>query len=125
MKNWKAILGICAVFVLGMIAGGLLTIGVGIRIVQRVQKAGPGEIDKMIVQRVSHELRLDKEQREKLQPIVADAHAKIRAAHRTINPEVAGILQKAATDARAILKPEQTKKFDEFLAKNRARWQEQ
>ena len=62
MKHWKIILGILGIFLLGMIAGGLLTL----RIEHRLFAKGPDAWARLVIRRLSFELRLDANQRAQL-----------------------------------------------------------
>ena len=76
----------------------------------------------VIVKRLDRELKLDEEQKRKLQGIVDDARIELRQSHAKIQPEVELTLHNAEERTRAILYPPQVKKFDDILAKSRAKW---
>ena len=119
MKNWKAIAGIVLVFVLGMLAGGLVTVGV----IRHKLMTNPSQaVANAVVRRLSWELRLNAAQREQLRGIVAEAQGQIKLVRREIQPEVAKILDDAVAKVRATLRPEQQAKFDRIVAERRAKW---
>jgi uncharacterized membrane protein len=120
MKHWKIICGITGVFLLGMIAGALLTIGV----VRRTVARGPEGWKDAIVRRLSWELKLDREQREQLRVIVADAQQEIRTVQKEVQPQVREVLDKSADRVRTMLRPGQRERFDEIVAKQRAKWEQ-
>ena len=93
MKHWKAILGIVAVFVLGLLAGMLLTVG----IIRHQLQGGAPVLARLVERRLSWRLRLDATQREQLRTIVADAQHQIRDARQQIRPQVESILDEAGT----------------------------
>lgn len=119
MKNWKAILGVVAVFLLGMAAGGLLTVG----IIRRQIERGSPAVARLVERRLAWKLRLDAAQREQLRVIIADAQAQMRAVRSQIRPQVEAILDDAVAKERATLRPDQQEKFDGLVAKSRTRWQ--
>jgi hypothetical protein len=113
MKTWKAVVGIIAVFVLGMLAGGLLCRGV---MRHRIQH--PGEV---VVRRLNWRLHLDATQREQLRGIVADARKQIDDVRRQVRPQIETILSQSEDQVRAILRPDQVEIFNKIVAERKAR----
>ena len=118
MKNWKAIVGVILVFVLGMLAGGLVT---G-KVLQRRFRQGPAAVSEAIVRRLSVSLRLDQQQREQLRVIVHDAQQEMEAVRKQVQPQFAEVFDHAEGQVREILRPEQREKFDKIAAESRAKW---
>jgi len=114
MKSWKSIVGIIAVFLLGIIAGGLLTAGI---IRHRFRHRGD-----VIVRQLSWRLHLDGDQRAQLKVIVADAESQIRAIRQQVQPQVALVLSQSEDRVRLILRPDQVEKFNQIVAERQARW---
>lgn len=114
MKSWKSIVGITAVFLLGILAGGLLTAGI---IRHRFRHRGD-----VIVRQLSWRLRLDESQRDQLRLIVADAEQQIRVLRQQIQPQVDTVLTQAEAKVRLILTPDQVEKFDKIVAERQAKW---
>lgn len=121
MKNWKAIAGVCLVFVLGMVAGGFLTVHVITKRIQRIVQGGPQAVNQIIVKRLTKRLDLDADQSSKLMDILVDARKDIRSARAQISPQLKQIMDDSESKVRAMLKPEQQKKFDEVLENNKER----
>jgi hypothetical protein len=121
MKNWKAITGICLVFLLGVVAGGLITYRIITKRIQHIAQGGPQVVNELIVKRLTQRLDLDSSQGDKLMAIVVDTRSQIKAARSQVAPQVMEILSDTEKKVRAILKPEQEKKFDEVLANNKER----
>jgi len=119
MRNGKALLSLGLIFVLGMVAGGLIVGAFTKRAVDRVIEGGQDFVGKAVVARVSSELSLDAAQKAKLRDIVRDAQAEIRDARRQIQPKIKSTLAESETRIRAMLTPEQTKVFDKMVEKNR------
>ena len=115
MKNWKAIVGVVAVFVLGAFAGSLTTVGI-IRHRFHHGQAGQVMADR-IVRKLSWDLRLDATQREQLRAIVNDGQKEMHA----LRPQIETILTRSETKVRAILRPDQQEKFDKLVAERKAR----
>ena len=119
MRNGKALLSLALIFMLGMVAGGLIVGVFAKRAVDRVIEGGQESVGKAIVARLSSELSLDASQKAKLRDIVKDAQAEIREARSVIQPRVKSALSESETRIRAILTPEQVKVFDQLVEKNR------
>ena len=112
--NRKAILTVVGVFVLGMLVGGLAihlaesrVFGVG----PRGARGGPGEV----VKHLTTELSLDPAQQEQLTSILEETRTRYVKLYEPIRPEHERIRQEGRVRIRAILKPEQIDKYNEFL----------
>jgi 3-phenylpropionate/cinnamic acid dioxygenase small subunit len=77
----------------------------------------------VVVKRLDRELKLDEEQKRKLQGIMDDARIQLRQSHAKIRPEVEQTLREAEGRTRAILYPAQVRKFDDMVKKSREKWQ--
>jgi Spy/CpxP family protein refolding chaperone len=121
MKNGKALLSLALIFVLGMVAGGLIVGVFAKRAADKAIEGGPDSVGKAIVARLSSDLSLDAAQKVKLREIVRDAQAEIREARRQIQPKVKSALSESEGRIRAILTPEQAKEFDRLVEKNRTK----
>lgn len=124
MQNWKPILGACAIFLLGMIAGGLITVKVIQTRVRAALAGGPDAVAQLIVDRMSTVLKLDASQKEKLGVIVKETHAKLKKARQQVDPQVQEALTKAEDDIRQLLTTEQRDKFDKLAAERKSAWGE-
>jgi hypothetical protein len=120
MKNWKAILGIVAVFILGGFAGSFTTIAV----VRHRLVSGNGSqmMANFIVRRLSWELRLDHDQREQLRVIVSEGQQEMKVVRRQIQPQIEDVLGRSEAKLRVILRPDQQDKFDKLIAERKAKW---
>ena len=122
MKNWKTILAISAVFLLGMLAGGLLTARLVQRGWQRVARGGPDAMRTVIVRRLSWQLRLDQPQQEQVRTIVQQAQGELKTVRQQVQPQVSEILDRAIGHVRTVLNPRQAEQFDRLVAERKARW---
>jgi hypothetical protein len=120
MKNWKAIVGVIAVFVLGGLAGSITTIGVVRH--RLVHGHGSQMLANLIVRRLSWELRLDREQRSQLRVIVVEGQGEMKVIRKQIQPQVEDLLTRSEVKVRALLRPDQQEKFDKLVAERKARW---
>lgn len=119
MKNWKAIIGVCLVFVLGGAAGSLITCRIITKRIQRITQGGPQAVNQIIVRRLTKRLDLDTSQRDQLMDIVIDTRKQLRALRVQISPQLQEIMTGAEQKVRATLKPDQQKKFNEVLENNK------
>lgn len=122
MKNWRAIVGVIGVFVLGMAAGGLLMGGVVAKRLHRVARGDSLFTAEEITRRLSRSLALDAGQREQVLVIVRDAQAQIKDTRRQCEPQIRATIDASITKARAVLRPDQAEKFDRLVADRKARW---
>jgi hypothetical protein len=83
---------------------------------------GPESIMDIVVKRLDSELKLDPEQKRKLQSIVDDARIKLRQSHAKIQPEIEATLGEAEQRVRAMLYPNQIKEFDRLVNRSREKW---
>ena len=123
MKNWKAILGIFLIFLFGMLAGGLLTARIIDRRVRHFLHGGPTAVADLIETRLNRQLHLDPVQREGVVKAIAKARVRLTAARHEVQPQVDDAFAEAEQEIRALLRPEQTAKFDLILSRTTARWQ--
>ena len=123
MKTFKSAVIACLIFALGMLAGGLLT---GKMIELRVRNTvmgGPPALAELIVKRLGSSLKLDKPQRAQLLSIVQESQKKGLVIRRQVEPQIEEILAEAEVKVRAILKPDQQKKFEDLVASRHADWE--
>ncbi|MGO9529366.1 MAG: hypothetical protein ACLP0A_17540 [Verrucomicrobiia bacterium] len=122
MKNWKAILGVVVVFLLGMTAGGFLTGATAARRLQRVLHGQTAFTAEEITRWWSRQLRLDAAQREQVLTLVQAAHVQITDARSQCQPKVLAALDDFYVKARVVLRPDQLEKFDKLVADRKAKW---
>jgi hypothetical protein len=120
MKNWKAVVGVMAIFVLGGLAGSITTIGLVRH--RLVHGHGSQMLENLIVRRLSWDLRLDRAQREQLRVIVTQGHEDMKVIRKQIQPQVEELLTRSEAKVRAMLRPDQVEKFDKLVAERKARW---
>lgn len=123
MKNWKLILGVLAVFLLGMITGAAVAKIIAKRAIEHTLEGGPPWVNEAITRRLTRELRLDTDQREAISQIIARSQGRLQEIRREVQPEIVQELETTAAAIRQELNERQRKKFDERLAKGRARLQ--
>lgn len=117
MKKWKAIISIIVVFLLGSLAGALITHEI---YQHRIESFIMGEPKReLIVRRLSHELNLDTAQSAQLRVIVKETYAEIRNVRKQIRPQIEDILESSQNRVRAILRPDQLEKYEKIIAERK------
>jgi excinuclease UvrABC ATPase subunit len=122
MRTFKRILGVLLIFVFGIVVGSALTTAGALQKAQETLLGGPEAVMDVVVKRLDHKLKLDDEQKRKLQGIIDDARIQLRQSHAKIRPEVEQTLHEAEERTRAILYPAQVMIFDEMVSKSREKW---
>ncbi|HTS19061.1 MAG TPA: hypothetical protein VMP11_15915 [Verrucomicrobiae bacterium] len=122
MKNWKAILALLIVFILGMIAGGFVVGASATRRLHRLMRGQTAFTAQEVTGRLSRQLRLDATQRDQMLALVQAAQVEITGARKQCMPQVLKALDDFDAKARVILRPEQAERFDKLVADRRAKW---
>ena len=122
MKNWKAIVGIGLVFLLGMAAGGLVTLRFAKKRLQRIAHGEPAFTTDEIVRALRHRLNLDATQRYQVRAIVAATQQQIQTIRQQSDPQLGSAIQTAVSQVRAVLRTDQREEFDRLVAERRGRW---
>jgi hypothetical protein len=122
MRTLKRILGVLLIFLFGVFIGASVTGAGAMQKLRETLLGGPEAVMDVVVKRLDRELKLDDEQKRKLQGIVDDARIKLRQSRMKIQPEMEETLQEAEQRTRTILYPAQVKKFDDLIAHSRAKW---
>jgi hypothetical protein len=122
MRTFKRILGVLLIFLFGVFVGAVLMTGGAMQKAREIVLGGPEAVMDVVVHRLDRELKLDDEQKRKLQGILDDARIQLRQSHAKIRPEVEQTFHDTEDRIRAILYPEQVKKFDQIVSKSREKW---
>jgi hypothetical protein len=122
MKTLKVIGLLVLVFVAGF-SGGVVATRIVVRRMVAVAVAHP-EVTREVVrtnieQNLMRRLRLDQPQRERVHEILKDSRDHFREVRDRFQPQLNAIALGARTNISAVLKPDQEKRFEEFLAENR------
>jgi len=117
LKNWKAITGLCLIFVFGMMTGGAVTAAFVQNRTRALVDRGPDAISEMIVRRLNWQLRLDEQQRVQVAQIVQGTRERMKDVRRRVQPQIAQTLNSAEEQIHGVLRPEQQKRFDAILAR--------
>lgn len=121
MKKWRAIVGVILVFLLGALAGTLVTFTICHHRAESGFREEPGRMRDFVVRRLSRELHLDQAQVEQLRTIVQETHVEIRNVRRQFRPQIEEILTRSQDRVRTILRPDQREKYERIIADQRKR----
>jgi len=118
-KNWNQIAALLLLsFALGAVAGQWYT-------KENFRKHWKkGDIRQNVLDRFSQKLGLNEEQKRKAAAIFDAKQPKMAALHAEVKPKFDVLRKEAQAEIRAILNPEQQKKFDEMTAQKEKRREE-
>jgi Spy/CpxP family protein refolding chaperone len=124
MKNTKAIIGILLIFVLGIACGALLMHMSCESRMNAFVSGKPGMREDVLLMRLSQKLDLDEQQRVAVREIIRGTQAEMKEIRKQFRPQIMQTLEKSRAEVRKILRPDQQKKYDQYLAERKARWAE-
>jgi Spy/CpxP family protein refolding chaperone len=121
--RWKATILVLAVFLLGVVLGGL-----SLHVADSVWGAAPGktklftprsgpERDAQVVADLTRELGLTAEQQQQLAASLEETRIRMSGVHDTIRPQLQQIREEGRDRIRAFLTPEQRAQFELVLAR--------
>lgn len=108
-------MSIVIVFVLGALAGSLVTYKTYQHRVEGIMKGEPRTMREFIVRRLDRELHLDANQREQLRAIVEETHGEIKKVRKQTRPQIEEILSRSQEKVRALLRPDQREKYEKLM----------
>ncbi len=127
MKRFRSILGIFAVFLLGVLAGGLIMFLVLRAIVTAPRRAyvqGGGEgVSNLVARQFARRLKTDPAQDAQIRQILRETAQELEGVAGRVAPAVRETVEKAEARVRAILKPGQQAEFDKMMQRARETWQ--
>ena len=123
MKRLRGILGVFLIFFFGLIVGAALTAGGIWKEMHDVVEGGPDAVVAKIADRLQKELKLDDAQKRMLQQIEMETRIELRVIRADSQPRVSETLSAAERKVRAVLRPEQQKKFDRIIQRSRDTWE--
>ncbi len=121
MKNWKTIISVLCVFVLGASAGALVTHLIYIQKMENIIRDEPKTMREIIVQRLNHKLQLDPAQLEQIRAIVKETHSAMKTVRRQIKPDIEVVISTSREKIRAVLRPDQLEKYEKIISERKKR----
>lgn len=108
------------IFFCGMIVGGGLVTGVFGHFIHSSKY--PEKIVNHIIGKIDRRLDLDDEQLAQVERIINERNRNLQNIRKTIGPQIQNEILTAHRQIRAVLNPEQQKKWDKWFNKIRRRW---
>ena len=135
MNTWKLILATMVIFGTGVVTGGLLVQHVQhgrdrrpqrpANAVRPAQPSSPGVMRFEFLRRMERELDLTPQQREPIDRILQEGQERMKKLMETVEPRRREELKKTIEEFRAVLTPEQGKRFDDLQKLQQQRSREQ
>ena len=116
MKKWRSVMSIVFIFLLGALAGALLTHRVYQQRVAGIFRGEPSSMQEVIVNKLSRDLHLESTQVGQLRTIVKETQEEVRKVRQQVKPQIEEILARSQNRVRAILSPVQREKFEKIIA---------
>jgi len=114
----KAAIWVVIVFLLGVVAGGMLGYGYAHHSVAAASRPLPeAERRARRIEQMTKDLGLSGEQAKQFDSILLEWHGEAKTIHDQSEAQVEELRKKGRDQIRAVLTPEQKPKFEEFLAK--------
>jgi hypothetical protein len=115
--KWKAAVSVLAVFLLGIVLGGLGVHLLGSHVAAGTKPAPMPYTSKEVVGALDAQCGLTPEQHREISAIMDDVMAQYRRIYEPIKPQIEEVRQAGRQRIRGVLKPEQLPKFEEWLRK--------
>ena len=122
MKRLRGFLGVFLIFFFGVIVGAALTGGTIWKEMRDVIEGGPDAVVAKIADRLEKDLKLSDSQKQMLGHIATETRIELRMIRADSQPRASEAIAIAERKVRAVLNPEQQKKFDQIVAKHREKW---
>ena len=122
MRDWKSILGVTLVFVLGMLAGAFISLTFAHHRVTTLLQRGSPAFEQLLERRLSRGLDLDADQRTHFHEAFMNNIAQRRQVQLQVQPQMQALNAQTAHELRAILNPNQLAVFRHNLAEFRKRY---
>jgi Spy/CpxP family protein refolding chaperone len=121
MKNFKAVVGIMLIFLLGGACGAIVTHMAHQARQEAFVHGDPAAREAAIVKRLTRKLDLDQRQQEQVKAIIHENHVAMQEVRRKSHPQIEAILDQGQKGINAILRPEQQAKFQQIIAERKER----
>ena len=116
--KWKLVSGVVVVFIVGALVGGLSATALIRGHFLHVMRSGPPrELHKPIVERLTADLSLTRDQRAEVERIVRDFEPRFGEFEQRARTEVRAVMSEMEAKIREILTPEQQVKYDAGIRK--------
>jgi len=115
--TWRLWSGVIAVFIVGVIIGGLSATVLMRSHLQHVMRSGPPRAHERVAERLTGGLDLTAAQREQIERIVHEFGPRFDEFEWQSRTEIRNLATEMETQIRAVLTPEQQAKYDAHIAR--------
>jgi hypothetical protein len=122
MRDWKSLVGIILVFVLGGLAGAFISLAVVHHRTTVILKRGSLAYEQMLEWHLSHGLNLDPGQRDRFHQAFMSNIEERKEIQAQIQPQMRTLNEQTGQEIRSILTPDQLLQFRHNLADFRRRF---
>jgi hypothetical protein len=122
MRDWKSLLGVMLIFLLGCLAGAFVALAVVHHRTTVFLQRGSLAYEQFLERRLSHRLHLDPNQRERFHEAFMANIDERKQIQAQVQPQMKALNAQTGQQIRAILTPEQLEQFHENLADFRHRF---
>jgi hypothetical protein len=122
MRDWKSMLGVVLVFVLGCLAGVFVSLAFVHHRVDRMLQRGSPAYEQMLEWHLSHGLHLNSDQRERFHETFVTNIEERKKIQAQLQPQIRALNNQTHQEIKAILTPEQMQQFRHNLAEFRRRF---
>jgi hypothetical protein len=123
MKRIKSIFVVIAIFVSGLIVGGMLAGTAAMNKLVNDIIRDPVNLRRLLVKHAKHELRLDEDQTHQLWQILNETGTDLNKATEPVRPQIEQAITKAELRVLAVLKEHQKPEFERFMKTAKGRWE--
>ena len=121
MKNYKAMIGILLIFILGAASGAIVTHMVDRDRQEAFLHGNPAAREEAIIRRLSRKLALDQQQQEQVRNIVHENHLAMQEIRKRSRPQIEAILEQGQKEISALLRADQQAVFQKIIAERQER----
>jgi hypothetical protein len=122
MRDWKSLLGVMLIFVLGCLAGVFGSLAVVHHRVEVMLRRGSPAYEQLLERRLSRGLHLDPGQRERLHETFMTNIEERKKIQAQLQPQMRALTDQTRQQIKAILTPEQMQQFRHNLVEFRRRF---
>ena len=119
MKNYKAVIGILLIFMLGAASGAIVTHMVNRERQEAFLHGDPAAREEAIVSRLARKLALDQQQQQEVRNIVHENHLAMQEIRKKSRPQIEAILEQGQKRISALLRADQQAVFQKIIAERK------
>ncbi|MCL2760118.1 MAG: hypothetical protein FWD70_00515 [Desulfuromonadales bacterium] len=113
MKNFKAVIGLIIVFILGGISGSFITYKINCP--KPELKGSPKIKEEAVVTKLSEKLNLNNQQRDQVKGIVHENFSTMQYIKSQTKPQIKAVIKQGQGRIFSVLTPEQQKEFQKII----------